>query len=45
MLGTIDFDTEKSVLRSMIQNYNFSGAPVRIETSTTPTARKAARMP
>lgn len=31
MLGTIDFDTEKSVLRSMIQNYNFSGAPVRIE--------------
>ena len=31
MLGTIDFDTEKSVLRSMIQSYNFSGAPVRIE--------------
>ncbi len=31
MLGTIDFDTEKSVLRSMIQNYNFSGAPFRIE--------------
>ena len=31
MLGTIDFDTEKSVLRSMIQSYNFSGALVRIE--------------
>ena len=31
MLGTIDFDTEKSVLRSMIQSYNFSGAPFRIE--------------
>ena len=30
-LGMIDFDTEKSVLRSMIQSYNFSGAPVRIE--------------
>ena len=30
-LGMIDFDTEKSVLRSMIQNYNFSSAPVRIE--------------
>lgn len=23
-LGMIDFDSEKSVLRSMIQNYNFS---------------------
>ena len=30
-LGMIDFDSEKSVLRSMIQSYNFSGAPVRIE--------------
>ena len=30
-LGMIDFDAEKSVLRSMIQSYNFSGAPVRIE--------------
>ena len=30
-LGMIDFDSEKSVLRSMIQNYNFSGAPFRIE--------------
>lgn len=30
-LGTIDFDAEKSMLRSMIQSYNFSGAPVRIE--------------
>ena len=30
-LGMIDFDSEKSVLRSIIQSYNFSGAPVRIE--------------
>ncbi|MFR7745589.1 MAG: hypothetical protein ACLU3I_21970 [Acutalibacteraceae bacterium] len=30
-LGMIDFDSEKSVLRSMIQSYNFSGAPFRIE--------------
>ena len=30
-LGMIDFDAEKSVLRSMIQSYNFSGAPVSIE--------------
>ena len=30
-LGMIDFDSEKSVLRGMIQSYNFSGAPVRIE--------------
>ena len=30
-LGMIDFDSEKSVLRSMLQSYNFSGAPVRIE--------------
>lgn len=30
-LGMIDFDSEKSVLRSMIQSYNFSGAPVSIE--------------
>lgn len=30
-LGTIDFDAEKSVLRSLIQSYNLSGAPVRIE--------------
>lgn len=30
-LGMIDFDSEKSVLRSMIQSYSFSGAPVRIE--------------
>ena len=30
-LGMIDFDAEKSVLRSMIQSYNFSGAKVKIE--------------
>ena len=30
-LGLIDFDAEKSVLRSMLQRYNLSGAPVRIE--------------
>lgn len=30
-LGMIDFDSEKSVLRSMIQSYNLSGAPVSIE--------------
>ena len=30
-LGMIDFDSEKSVLRGLIQSYNFSGAPVRIE--------------
>ena len=30
-LGTINFDSEKSVLRSLIQSYNFSDAPVRIE--------------
>ena len=30
-LGMIDFDSEKSVLRSLIQSYNLSGAPVSIE--------------
>ena len=30
-LGMIDFDSEKSVLRGMIQSYNFSGAKVKIE--------------
>ena len=30
-LGLIDFDSEKSVLRGMIQSYNLSGAPVRID--------------
>ena len=30
-LGTVDFDAEKSVLRSLIQSYNLSGAPVSIE--------------
>ena len=30
-LGMIDFDSEKSVLRGMIQSYNLSGAPVRID--------------
>ena len=30
-LGMIDFDSEKSVLRSMIQSYNLSGVPVRID--------------
>ena len=30
-LGTIDFDSEKDLLRSLIQSYNFSGAPVKIE--------------
>ena len=30
-LGMIDFDAEKSVLRGMIQSYNLSGAPVRID--------------
>lgn len=30
-LGMIDFDAEKSVLRSLIQSYNLSGAPVSIE--------------
>ena len=30
-LGMIDFDAEKSVLRSLIQSYNLSGAPVRID--------------
>ena len=30
-LGTVDFDSEKDVLRSLVQSYNFSGAPVRIE--------------
>ena len=30
-LGTVNFDAEKSVLRSLIQSYNLSGAPVSIE--------------
>ena len=30
-LGMIDFDAEKSVLHSLIQSYNLSGAPVRID--------------
>ena len=30
-LGMIDFDAEKSVLRSLIQSYNLSGVPVRID--------------
>lgn len=30
-LGLIDFDADKELLRSLIQSYNASGAPVRIE--------------
>lgn len=44
-LGMIDFDSEKSVLRSMIQSYNFSGHRSGSKSSTTPTARKAAQTP
>ena len=30
-LGLIDFDADKELLRGLIQSYNASGAPVRIE--------------
>ena len=31
ILGLIDFEADKELLRGLIQSYNASGAPVRIE--------------